>query len=355
MDESFIKAAFKSLDDLEKEENISIKRALRESRLKEQIKRKLARVPFSRSGEHLEAGVGDPKVSMDAFNHATSIGAGSPTAGLGESIEKKAKNKFNLNDAEDIKEAKQMKEDEPSEEDMVLISPLGGHSKPHLGDAILICKDCNKGFYFNKKDLVQSPEDPAVYNVETTCENCGGQDGYTYVADVGAKDSEGGQDAMNTRAELDRDDFDQTPADDLDQEVEGDQLEAIDTGEEPQEVVEESFDKLVNKYLTRIYENLSSYKTTSISQTGPKTYVVEGLITDTDGKELNSTFTLNKVYAKNGNVFLSGSNNILSEAFNPFKFSAQVKDKKMIFESMKYSYAEDIDAKRYLVEGLEIN
>ena len=87
MDKFFIQAAFKSLDDIDKEENKEIKKALIESRLKEAKKRKTKKYPLGK-GEHLNTCAGDPDINTAAFNHATSINNGSPTTGLGEDIEK---------------------------------------------------------------------------------------------------------------------------------------------------------------------------------------------------------------------------------------------------------------------------
>ena len=86
MDKFFIQAAFKSLDDIDKEENKEIKKALIESRLKEKKKRE-KKYPLGK-GEHLNTCAGDPDVNTAAFNHTTSINNSSSTTGLGEDIEK---------------------------------------------------------------------------------------------------------------------------------------------------------------------------------------------------------------------------------------------------------------------------
>ena len=88
MDKFFIQAAFKSLDEIDLEENKQIKQALVESRLKEKAlrERKRKKYPLAK-GEHLNTCAGNPDINTAAFNHAADVGASSPSTGLGEDIE----------------------------------------------------------------------------------------------------------------------------------------------------------------------------------------------------------------------------------------------------------------------------
>lgn len=100
MDKFFIQAAFKSLDEIDLEENKQIKQALVESRLKEKALREKKRKKYPLAkGEHLNTCAGDPDINTAAFNHATDIGASSPSTGLGESDE----GKYTKNNIEGLK------------------------------------------------------------------------------------------------------------------------------------------------------------------------------------------------------------------------------------------------------------
>lgn len=256
------------------------------------------------------------------------------------------KTKFNLKDPEDIEEAKKKKSEKEPEEDLVIIHPMLNHKKPHPGDAILTCEDCGEVFYFDKKELKQDEQDPKIYNKDIQCENCGAQDGYDYVGDVALKDTESAEEAIRKRESSLKDDFEEDSST---------KLEPVDNTEEPEEIMEESFDKLVNKYLNKIYENITSYKTTSITQTDRNTYLIEGVFNLDNKKELKTSFLLESV-EKNNNVFvLKGSNKILCEDKEPFEIKGKVDNKKLIFESFKYNYVETIGKEQYLVEGLEEN
>ena len=260
------------------------------------------------------------------------------------------KTKFNLKDPEDVKQAKEIKEEKESEDDLIIIHPMLNHKKPHPGDAIVTCKDCDEVFYLDKKELKQNPDDPKNYNNDLQCENCGAQDGYDYVGDVALKNTKSAKEATKERENSLEDDFDSKDNDDNVKE-----LEPIDNTEEPEEIVEESFDKLVNKYLNKIYENIDSYKTSSITQTDRNNYLIEGIFKLSDNNKIKTSFLLEATEKKNNNITLKGSNKILAESKAPFEIKGKVDNKKLMFESFKYKYVENIDKEQYLVEGLEIN
>lgn len=267
-----------------------------------------------------------------------------------EAIEK---NKFNLKDPDDIEKAKEMKKDSKKENDLVIIHPLLDHKKPQPGNAILTCKDCDDVFYFNKNELKQDKENPTVYNKDIICPNCGGQDGYEYIGDVSLKDSESAENVIKERNDnIESDDF---VKDTEKEDKNTKKLEPIDDYEEPEEIVEESFDKLANKYFNKIYENIDLFKTSNISQIDRNKYLIEGVLTDKNKKEKNVSFLLEIVKRNKDHLILKGN---LKEILNnkaPFRFYGRIGENKLIFESMRYRYIDNIDSDKYLIEGLEIN
>lgn len=282
----------------------------------------------------------------DLNSKLTSLGGKSM---IKEDVEK---NKFNLNDPEDVQAAIERKDNPEEESDLVIIHPMLNHKKPAPGNAILTCKDCNEIFYFDKNELKQDEEDPSIYNKDIQCENCGAQDGYDYIGDVSLKDTESAKEAEQERKDIEQDDFvDEEP----EEQTKEPELETIDDLEEPEEVVEESFDRLANKYFNKIYENISSYKTTGISQEDRNKYIIEGVLTDKNKKEEKISFLLETLKRNKDKVVLQGSLKQLIENKTPFRFCGKITDNKLLFESMRYRYVENIDKDRYLVEGLEIN
>ena len=327
MEKYFIEAAFKSLDEIYKEENANIKRALKESREKEKLKR--------------DAGI--PEIGIKAFNHATDIGSKNSSDSLSEDVKENSRTKFNLKDEEQVKEAIKAKENSSDEtKDLVIVHPLLKHKLPEPGDAIITCKNCMEVFYIDKNNLSPDKDDPNTFNKDIKCENCGAENGYAYKGDVSKPETKSALEAQEERNELDNDGFFEEDKDST-------------NDEEPEEFLEESFDKLINKYAKNIYENLDNYKTTSIKYPKPNTYLIEGVLKLKKGKESNTSFLLEAVKKENNNILFKGNNKDLIEDEDPFVLEACVKDKKLMVESLGYSYTENINSEDYLVEGFESN
>lgn len=403
MDKFFIQAAFKSLDEIDSEENKPIKKALLESRKREKLKRC----------------AGNPELNAKAFNHAADVGASSPSTGLGEdynsegaAIEKKSEesiegykrrlkyacedfsadggsglvaaenrlakklgrayhkrrgvvgedydpkhNRYNLKDPDDVEKAKRVHEESDDGSDLVIIHPAYSHKKPRPGNAIISCKACEEVFYLDKSELEQSEDDPELYNADMRCENCGAEDGYDYIGDVTEADTPSAEEAISER-ESDAGEFAEPEEEPEEETEEEPQEEYEEEEEEPEELVEESFDRLINKYAKSVYENFESYRTTSISQTGKGEYLVEGYILSwKGGKRKDVSFTLTEAYKRNGHTFYNCQNKGLIEttAQSPLRFSTKQEDKKLIFESLRYRYPQEVDGKKYLVEGVQIH
>ena len=440
MDKFFIQAAFTSLDDIDKEENKEIKRALLESREKEYLKRC----------------AGNPEKNTAAFNHATTIGGSSPASGLGESLDEdelwdsyvgkqviikptneeyhdqvgeisglvdsgnsfdestweiylsngtrlelpgtelslndslqskvadvkldesiagdlkeldriqkelmsqlseskslsedvhSSKNKFNLRDEEDVKAAKEKlnKKEDSKEKEFVVVHPLNVHKDAKSGDAILQCENCKETYYIDKDELVSEQgelEPDKVYNIDYQCEHCGSNDGYVYVGDLATQDSEEAQEIANSKEN------------EVENVSDNSTLEPVEDTEEPEEIVEESFDKLINSYGRKIYENLEAYKTTGIRQDNRNEYIIEGIITLNNGKTHNTSFLLETLKKGKNRFLFKCGNKDLFESGSPFRFNAHTENKKLIFETLRYRYVENLNDKNYLVEGFERN
>lgn len=104
------------------------------------------------------------------------------------------------------------------------------------------------------------------------------------------------------------------------------------------EFSEEEFDDLGESYLKKVYENVDSYKTTSVSEKGNK-LKVEGLIKFTSGKTKKTSFVFEaKTIDKNGHAKFLGENLQISRGHKSFKLSGTVSNNKFIAESLNYNY-----------------
>ena len=104
------------------------------------------------------------------------------------------------------------------------------------------------------------------------------------------------------------------------------------------DVDEEGLDELGESYLRRVYENVESFKTSSVSANS-KALIVEGVITFTSGAKKNTGFVFEAIDTNaRGQLRFIGSNKHLTEAKNAFTMIGCVDNKKLFVESLKYNY-----------------
>ena len=120
-----------------------------------------------------------------------------------------------------------------------------------------------------------------------------------------------------------------------------------DTSEEPEdsetefdfdEIDEEGLDELGEGYLHRVYENVESFKTTSVSA-NDTALIVEGLIKFTSGAEKKTGFIFEaRDVNTRGQLRFCGHNKHLTESKDAFSLVGRIDNKKLIVESLKYNY-----------------
>ena len=104
------------------------------------------------------------------------------------------------------------------------------------------------------------------------------------------------------------------------------------------EFEETDFDNLGEKYLTRVYENVKSFKTTSGKVTG-NTLTLEGVITFKSGKEAKTSFVFEaKTKDANNSLKFVGENKHLAKGSKAFTIVGKAEGSKLMFESLTYNY-----------------
>ena len=104
------------------------------------------------------------------------------------------------------------------------------------------------------------------------------------------------------------------------------------------EVDEEGLDELGESYLKNIYENVESFKTTSVS-TSDTQMIVEGVITFNSGVKKTTGFIFESHSAsKDGYVKFVGKNEHFSKSEGAFALTGKVAEKKLLPESLSYNY-----------------
>lgn len=269
--------------------------------------------------------------------------------------------KFNLKDDKDIGEAMVYKHLNSDKDTLVAVDPSAESKKDidtqsHAGDALLKCRACNTLFTYPVDKLVRDGNTD-IYNRDMRCEHCGALDGYTYDFQLATPESE---DAKEAQTDEDVKDISDEIDNKVDEIINNDKTDLpevesdIDLSD-VNEVVEESFDKLINPYLNKLYENISSYKTTNISQISRNTLKIEGLITGNNSKEIVTEFLLKVKNSESNNLLFEGYNPLLSDNKAAFTLKSNVEKNKLLFETFEYAYNKEVDNKEYLIEGIESN
>lgn len=158
---------------------------------------------------------------------------------------------------------------------------------------------------------------------------------------------------MDTQEEIEaQDDFNDEFADDI-EEVTGEEEVAEDDFDMPMDDFdEESFDELGESYLKECYENVDSFKTSTVKNSDGK-LVVEGLIKFNSGNTKATTFTFESMaISKKGKIKLIGENAQICSGKKAFKVRGKVEDNRFISESLNYNYnAKNDDNESVKVSG----
>lgn len=111
-----------------------------------------------------------------------------------------------------------------------------------------------------------------------------------------------------------------------------------DTAIDFDEINDEDLDKLGEKYFTKVYDNVKSFKSTAckLDESG---VILEGKITFKSGKEAKTAFNFNEAYVtKTGKVKLIGENAQFAKNKKAFTLTGSLNDKKLVVESFTYNY-----------------
>lgn len=130
--------------------------------------------------------------------------------------------------------------------------------------------------------------------------------------------------------------------------VEEETTEEVVAEVEPVEEVEDSiegfdetsFDALGESYLTKVYENVKSYKTTSVEELDDKHIKLEGIIEFESGKKGQTSFIFeSKDITRSGKHRFVGMNENLTTSKKAFTICGTINDnKEFVTESFNYNY-----------------
>ena len=115
------------------------------------------------------------------------------------------------------------------------------------------------------------------------------------------------------------------------------------------DIDETGMDELGESYLKRVYENVDSFKTTSVGANS-SAIIVEGVIKFNSGVQKKTGFVFEAKDANaRGQLRFTGSNKHLCESTDAFTLVGRVDNKKLFVESLKYNYKVNDNAVRGIV------
>jgi len=121
------------------------------------------------------------------------------------------------------------------------------------------------------------------------------------------------------------------PEDELEEPIEGE--------EEIDDFDEEGFENMGESFLTRVYDNVKSFKVNEVKENENKDLVVEGLITFESGKEAKTSFVFeSRTSTKRGKTLLEGHNDMFSKSNKAFMLKGKLEENKFTCESLTYKY-----------------
>ncbi len=234
----------------------------------------------------------------------------------------------------------------------------------YVGQGVLECPVC-KSKIFKPMDAIRVDEETGLANADEECPYCfmsGGfnilgkiapfseettedvtVEGETPVEDtteteevtVETSDSDeiikplDSEEESTIKTESDTDEGDEKGDTDKDKDEERD----VDLDE-----VDDDMDDMVESYLRESYGDVKSYKTRKAIKK-PDCIMLEGVITYTNGKRVNTTFKFTPdTITPDGKVTLLGENLSITRCKKPFVLVGAVDGKKLVCESLSYRY-----------------
>jgi len=102
---------------------------------------------------------------------------------------------------------------------------------------------------------------------------------------------------------------------------------------------EEGFENISESFLTRVYDNVKSFRVNEVKENENKGLVIEGLITFESGKQTKTSFVFeNAKKTKRGKTLFEGRNTMFSKSNKAFLLKGNVSDNSFVCESLTYNY-----------------
>ena len=265
--------------------------------------------------------------------------------------------KVDLNDPEQVKEAKEEIEDETPVDEAERIIDVDAETvdklkDSYLGQVILVCRKCRTPMFKAPED-VKKDEETGFYNIEDECTHCGAQEGFELGGQIGEFDKVPEEEQEEENKEVEKEV--EVEKDDDNEKVEF--KKKVTTIEDDNDLAkvedfdDSRFNSLVTKYLKEVYENVDSFETKDGAFENDKV-ILEGTIKYTSDKTKDVKFIFENISKTKGNKLkLVGINEDLTKDKDAFVVIAKVKDSALICETLSYNYKVNLNEEETLVRG----
>lgn len=237
----------------------------------------------------------------------------------------------------------------------------------YIGDVILQCETC-KGLIYKKPEEVKIDEETSLANVEEECPVCQSTDGFKIIGEVAEFTEEALEEPKKSEeAEKINEDLEKVEIETSSDKItmDSDKDGKVTVSSEPKEATikpvspdtkdkieasqdtvdvdfdefdEKGFDQLGENYLRNVYENVRSFKTTSVATYGNK-LKLEGIITFKSGKSGKTNFIFESYKAtKTGKLKFIGENKQFAKGKKSFTLTGRLNGNKLVCESLNYNY-----------------
>ena len=259
-----------------------------------------------------------------------------------------------LNDKDEVKEVKDALDNEEKNSSVEKIVDVNADTidkvkDSYLGNVIIRCVKCKTPFFKDPEELVKD-ENSEKYNVEEECPHCGNKEGFELVGQVAKLDA---QDSLEEPQE----DAEVSSEEEIKKEVKrptevemSEKENAFESLKKVENLDETSFDKVINEYLTTVFENVESYKTTS-SNMLDESLELEGTLKYKNNKEKTIKFVLEGYSKSKDTLRFTGMNESLASSKKAFNFNAKIKDNCLVCESLSYNYHVKLNEEYKVVKG----
>lgn len=285
---------------------------------------------------------------------------------------------FDVSDKSDLEDAQEFLNTFEDEENIEMVVDMEAETEEdlqdsYIGNVIVKCSVCNTLIYKKPEDITENEEDATLCTIDHECPKCKSEDQFLIIGKVAPfrseeeasvieepfDDEEPIEDEIDTDQEVSEDENNQEVDDSEEvndeQNNEEESIEAAIEKEDKKKneskktykefnidnLDENKFNSLVEKYLKAVYANVNTFETTNCHVNDvTNQLIVEGKINFTSGKSKATKFIFEaKNITKKGMIKFTGFNEAFSKNKRSFTLTGKLVESNLISTNLTYNYS----------------